>query len=448
MDHNRDIDLPDFPKRAGIEFRTAPVFLNKRDESANIDEFLFIIGHMDKWITESAMKFQNIPDHKKCSERQKEKASKQKIYLKLEDWVDLYNKERPSEYTEMLLTELNENEEWYLELEMRDIGHPISYYTQINATIPTKDLNSPEVRELFPHSTETLLGEKEPDSLDFHVLRDHKNYLDYENQIYEKSLNLADEFFRNELEGKIFKDDNNEKPRKLNKVKAFLRTMVYETAMVSTTTQKLQELFSTQSSIATSNLVDTLGKDTFPYGLKKFTLRTFFNELLTDNDRNAVLGLGKEKIIDLCKDAKALAEVGKGRDEDSYLLRRQGQRELDVDKLYNFTFTNNQAEETDPMLLVMQRFIPTSPLGYNKDKTRIKKTGVVEFRAPESGNHQINDTIRRIRKYIEIYSGYSNNVNQKEVHARQACVSNKRRKGTWGQTIHNNRTDNGKGFIN
>lgn len=418
-DYNRYYDRAGFPLRAGIEFRSSPTYLNNREASGNVEELLFMINHMEEWrIREGRRLLQEGIKSGKYAKTPSERSA-EKIYLRIENWIDEYNKIAATKgYQTLLLVTPKEGKarEWCLELERRDIEEPTRYYTQINAAIPTKALHSPEMRKLFPHATIALEGEKEPDSWDFHVFRDHKKYLAYEESIYKQSLKLANDFFKKHLEGKVIKNHEDGQSRKLEKVQAFLRTMVYEIAMFSTTPNKLYELFNKGGTqVETRNIFGTLRKDTFPNGMMKFSLRTFFEELLTTEDRHALLKLGKGTIVQLCKDAVDLAKVHKGNGGESYLIGKTA-RTLDADKFYEYTFFGKTKKiyidelETeiypDPILRLTERVQPTSVIGLNKHQDRIKRAGVVEFRAPASGNHQIKATETLVQKSIERYDSF------------------------------------------
>lgn len=329
---------------------------------------------------------------------------------------DNYNEINPK-HNEALLSvnEHTQNKEWCLELDSHDIklGASTRYYTQINAAIPTRMLFSPEMRALFPLETEYRIADMEKEeSTDFHVQRNHKKFMEYEADIYGQSVKLADDFFKTHLRNKIQKfSKDGSKNRKMAKVQAFLRTMVYQIAMLSISTDTLKDILSDDQELAAC-WVNTIGKDRFPNGLIKFSLHGFFNELLNDSDRAALLKINKRDIMNLCSEAIEISAKGK---YDSAPLAG---KIFDVSRFYYYTFRNKKvsqdSEIIDPHLTAtyVERFIATSNyhLKTTEIGSRIKKAGVVEFRLPASKEGTITDVKELVTSSLARYTRFCDKI--------------------------------------
>lgn len=188
--------------------------------------------------------------------------------------------------------------------------------------------------------------------------------------------------------------------------------------MVSTSVEHLDSLFNTEElkdlSVGYRKVVDTLDKDIFPNGMMKFSMRTFFNELLDDKDREFLLSIPKKKITQLCNEAIRLAN--EGRSGTSFALEDQV---FPAAKFYDYTFKGVDSvieggieKLPDPLLAVFsKKTIGTSEFGRKKDGS-IKRAGVVEFRAPEQGDTSIACTRSLAEEAVARYETFCERVSK------------------------------------
>jgi hypothetical protein len=394
-------DDKEFKGYWGIEFKGVPNFLNHQDESVNLEELIFIVRHFHAWV------------RKKCREEQKtsKKSTRQKARIShdinLEHWMDDYNKEAQEKgFKEIFYSHSHndKNRKWYIRLKAEDLEQDAQprYSTQINATIPTKFLSSEEIRKLFGYNP-PFQGQNRNPSPNFSVLDDNKKFIDYEKQIFKKCLKLADEFFDRHFKEKFTKNEKSSSFRKLEKIRAFLRTITYSIAMTHIPQSKLDELFDDNKAKS-----QTIHKDIFPVFLPRFTMRDFFDHLLSDDDRRILLEIKKDKIIGLLK---SVAEFDK----------KDCVPPFQIDDFYRYTFLQDDSlskvvlidadllTPPDPISITLNNIFKSSPFGENKDKSREKMAGVVEFRNPEQGERTLEDTDKLVTEAKKKYEEFCKN---------------------------------------
>ncbi len=346
--------------KAGIEFKTAPCFLRTDGQTPLFEEQLKIIELFESWLKIKKQGLLKDTSLQKLKLRSSKNADVL-FDLDIENFLDYYNENKPTKYQELLKSDLQEPLKWILRLSREDLEQTTPRYsTQINASIPARMIHSQQMRDLFKRKHTYLIEdlEREPANPDFHVMQDHEAFLEYEQSVYEKAVALTETFFKQER-------DLSKSTRKLEKVKAFLLKIAYEVAMVSTSTEQLMELFN-----ADEKYVKTIVKDLFPMGLCKFSSRTFFTEMLSDDDRKFILSIESRKLVEFCETASGLANNGKK--QDGMIIKeisKSGSGEFPALNFIEYTLRNKRrsmANELDPVLMVMERIIKPTSIATNK----------------------------------------------------------------------------------
>jgi hypothetical protein len=387
--------------KAGIEFKTAPCFLRTDGTTPLVEEQLKIIELFEGWLKIKKQELLKDTSLQKLKLRSSKNAD---VFfdLSIENFLDYYNEHKPKEYQELLKLDLQEPLKWILRLSREDLEQTTPRYsTQINASIPARMIHSQQMRDLFKRKHTYLIEnlERKPANPDFHVMQDHEAFLEYEQSVYKKAVALTEAFFKQER-------DLSKSTRKLEKVKAFLLKIAYEVAMVSTSTEQLMELFSTTS----EEYVKTIGKDLFPMGLCKFSSRTFFTEMLSDDDREFILSIQSEKLVEFCESAAELANNSKK--QDGMVIKEMskgGSGKFPTLHFVEYTLKErykSRANELDPVLMIMERIITPASIATNKHGNRDKKAGVVEFRVPEQQDHSFTQTALLVRESVQRYSEF------------------------------------------
>ncbi|MDP3562030.1 MAG: hypothetical protein Q8R83_07630 [Legionellaceae bacterium] len=409
-DCNRSGNGNRFPLRIGIEFRADP-------GSERTNELLHLVNAYDTWLTQTkatlrTQKYSNYNNPSRIEERPHD--------VSLNDFIDYYNgldttKEKliiqiprdactPSSLLEFKF-DFPEDAEWVLRFEHKDLNpeyHPI-FYTQYNLSIPVGFVFDPKTKNTFRLQSkfDLVLNEKEFAD-DFNESRPHAKFFDYERQITQQSVQLADKFF-NDIKA----------PNCAFGIKDFLRGMAYEIGMISTsknhlitlfqddalwTLQNQQELKNNSEITYTEtqkiykiaeNISKSLKKSLFPYFMKA-TLATFFKQL-HPYEKELLRNVTKNQIKRFCQNAVMLANGGEGNNDkhpSHFIIKGKCFMEKFGD-FYEETFSGNFCPENDlrndPIGWLSCRFIEPENIGLSHSPI---KAMVVEVRMPEQGNQQ------------------------------------------------------------
>lgn len=280
-------------RRAGLEFVGVPTTLGDRTYNKQRAELSHMTEHFNNWVADKRNTFrEELKDQSgRVSERRK-------FHIDLEEWCDAYNADpitKRKHYSELIMAIPEQYRDdhftWKMELEAIDLAPRVEacYYPQLNVTIPAEKMCSPEMRAIAGPSTRLrdytiVRHEKQPVSSDFHTMKPRTDFLVYEEEVYGKSLELADNCFKAH-----FRPDQ-------TRIQGFIRTLSYVMALTSTPLDKLEELFSDgRTNKEAAQIAVTLVKDIFPKGMPKFTLKQFYDHMLEDEDRAALSD--KERVV-------------------------------------------------------------------------------------------------------------------------------------------------------
>lgn len=415
-DCNRSGNGNVFPLRIGIEFRANP---GKKPT----EKLLHLVETYHIWLTQKKEELKRTKYKNYNNPSRNEKRCHDVL---LTEFIDYYNRLDATEEKLNIQSpkkacdprnsflefrfDFPEDAEWVLRLDHEDLNatYRPAFYTQYNLSIPIGFVFDPNTKNAFGLQSEfaLLLNEKEF-AADFNESRPHIKFLDYEQRMFQSSVELADQFFH-----------DIKAPDCAFGIRDFLRGMAYEISMISTSKTYLTELFqddalwtlqrlreselSMKDEVGTSfseankshkiaeNISDTLKKSIFPYFMKA-TLATFFKQL-HPYEKSLLRGIAKNQVREFCRSAVMFANGGKGNDDknhSSHVIIR-GRCFMDkFDDFYQETFKGATVPEgfilNDPIGWLSARLI--DPVNISLSRCPIKSI-VVEVRMPKQGNQE------------------------------------------------------------
>lgn len=434
-DSNRSMNSKNFPMRTCIEFRADP-----NAEITNI--LLDLVQFYTDWLERKKKQFREKSFTCYATPTRAEK--NKTCYLKINDFILEYNAAKTAdqtlEITSPQTTFLTKNTdealhflfptdaEWVIKLDYEDLDPKWAdavFFAQYNVSIPIGCVFSLDTKNAFAQQTMFALLDREKEfAADFNESRPSTALLEYEQEMFTRSLELADHF---SAEHKILIQHMG--------ARDFLRGIAFEFAMISTSQKHLATLFQVEaawiseqqrihsvlaltpnkknspnqpatSDIALS-LANTLKKSLFSYFVKT-TLAEFF-KLLHPCEKDILKAINKNVIFDFCKKAVDLANDGKGnaKGHASHFVSHFGVLSFleKFDDFYNQTFLGfeipNDASPSDPIGCLTSRFIPPTNIGTAR---RFIPAVVVELRRPTQGHQSLKDIVEMYTKFKQTHS--------------------------------------------
>jgi len=421
-DANRSEEGNHFPMRTCMEFRSGP--------KPNMTQtLLHLVQAYASWLTQqkSERRENSFVDYAHPTRQEQMRTH----YLRMSHFITYYNalqttKEKlqitdpkavfhASQAGPEFSFSFPDSAVWVLKLDYDDLDprfNPV-FFTQHNVSIPIGCVFDQRTRNAFPLQQHfSLLNNEKELAADFNESRPHSRLRNYEQSVFSSSVLLADHF-----------SSAHQVPNAALGMRDFLRGMVFELAMISTSQRYLIGLFqeealwiatqhqkqiaiqegrpsdsilgepkSSQVHAIAHSLSNTLRKSLFSYFMKT-TLATFFKQL-HPYEKHLLQQISKTHIKTLCQNAVHLANGGLGNAEghDSHFISHISSAHsfmVKFDDFYEQTFKGRAvaANEypTDPMACLTDRFISPSNIG---SKTLPVFAVVVEIRQPEQGNQE------------------------------------------------------------
>lgn len=410
-DANRtDTRAKKYPPRIGFEFRSGP-------EAGMNHEVLHLLESYSTWLLAQKEALRsNLRDYPRGYAAATSNQQKKIHYLKFDDFIKYYN-ELSSSLNKLEITlpkdvfgrekagpdfqcDFSDKAFWALELKYEDLIdiQPV-FGAQVNLCIPVGAVF--RVREYFKLGEEYPLVDREKEVAPvFHECRPTVELDAYEQDIYTKAMHMADEFFLREgFHASALG------------AKDFLRCMLYEIAMISTSEAYLKTLLMKQAQwIAKKHqaadpnqtrlskryiddiaveLAATVSKTLFPYFMKT-TLAHFF-KALHPYEQKLLKDIDRDEIQNLCTRAVALANGGVGNTDghpSHFVIGHDCFMEV-FDGFYNQTFKGQAVVSgeipDDPIAWLTVTHIPTTDL--SADEQCPLPGIVVEIRRPPQGDH-------------------------------------------------------------
>ena len=421
-DSNRTHHSDLYPKRTCIEFRSGP----KPEDNEALLELVKIYSD---WliIKKEGLRREKFRDYSHPT-RKEEGVSH---FLSISEFIAFYNTRSKTEVLEETLPKeifdpknagpdfqfkFPEDARWVLELTYKDLAPRLDpvFFTQYNLSIPIGLVFAPETRIAFPTSSQfpLLLNEREV-APDFNTNRPHAKIAEYERAIHHSALQIADDAF-----------NTYSIPDAALGAKDFLRGMIFELAMISTSYNYLASLFqddalwiAEQQAQGQSNkptkrdidriavaLADTVKKSIFSYFMKA-TLATFFQNLHL-LEQILLRSITKNEIKSLCQAAVNLANggVGNTKEHPSYFVPNYDSFMDVFDDFYSQTFhaakVDPEKAPADPIAFLTTRFIAPSDLGVKECPVI---SVVLELRKPDQGNQKYEGILRMCKNFTKTH---------------------------------------------
>lgn len=444
-DSNRSEEGSGFPMRTCIEFRSGP-------QPEMTTTLLHLVKTYATWLVQQKNDLRRdfFIDYTHPLRQEKMRSH----YLKIRDFVDHYNRLRKTKEQLSLSSpesvfhlknagpefnfSFSDDAEWVIKLDYEDLAPNIDivFFAQYNLSIPIGSVFSPDTKNACTLQSQfSLLNNEKEIAADFNESRPHLKLRDYEQQVFTKSVRLADEFSK-----------THEVPSFALGLRDFFRGMTFELAMISTSQLHLMRLFQEealciaqahQKHFATQNgsnsheklkapkdhdvqataqsLANTLRKSLFSYFMKT-TLAEFFKKL-HPYEKDFAKSIDKKSLKSLCQQAIKLANGGLGNTQghDSHFLAGLGVSSFiqRFEKFYQQVFNEKDVPldeyPVDPITCLTERLLPPNDIGIKGSLPAV----VVEIRQPEQGNQQYDAIASMCKKYSKTHHTLLNNFYQK-----------------------------------
>lgn len=405
IDANRYINTA----RCGLEFVSPKLKINANGQRSKAEkEYFDMLTHYETWLTnQMSQKAQQL-----CAGKQPPRSTTMagiKNNIDIEEWIDAYNEDVAKEkrYPELIITAPKHHSKayseaqrgkkfrWLFKLSTTDLlkKAPLFWYPQVNLSIPIEKMFSPEMRALSEDKrNSTYVMEEKDETWDFHVMRPRQKYLEFEKDVYQQSLKLADAKFKSI-------------PSATPAIQGFLRTLSYVVALQSTPEVKLYELFGKNSE--KSNDVKqknyyaemqglTIQKDLYPMGMPKFTLDDFFQNMLNQHEKK-LLTSHRKKIEELFTQSVQITNIN----DDSQVLHYNFENKIEPTKINACDFVKALFGETEEVKLLPKILDKTIDMANN--------SGVVEFRDIIDENYNFEAVLKEINKIRQKYIKFVKN---------------------------------------